>query len=361
MAKTFNNLFDQLIDFSTLYAAYLKARRGKRYSSSCIRFERDLEGNLIQLQNDLAWGSYKTGNYVRFSVFEPKRRQVSALGDFRDRVVHHAICLLLNPIYEPRFIFDSYACRVGKGTHLGADRTQEMMRECVAKHGKLYALKADISKYFASIDHAILKKLIRRKISDTKVLTLIDEIIDSYCEHGKPGKGLPLGNLTSQIFANIYLDSLDQFVKNEKRERWYVRYMDDFIILHPDKQHLQALRLDIQFWLGQNLILSTNHKTGVFPVSTNKGRGLDFLGYHLWPDRRRLRKASLKRFAKRIRRLQKMYARNEIQANQIKQQLSSWAAHAKHGHALPALQSILYKHPFRKNHGKSDRNTNANA
>lgn len=359
MAKTINNLYGKLIEFDTLYAAYLKARKGKRLSLSCMKFERDLEGNLIQIQNDLIWGTYKTGRYVRFDVFEPKRRKVAALEDFKDRIVHHAICAILNPIYDARFIYDSYACRVGKGTHAGANRTQAMMRECVARYGKLFALKADISKYFASIDHAILKSLIRRKISDTRMLAVIDEIIDSYSEYGRPGKGLPLGNLTSQLFANIYLDALDQFVKNKKQEKWYIRYMDDFVVLHPDKQHLQALRLDIQVWLGEALELSTNHKTGVFPVSIHNGRGLDFLGYHLWPDRRRLRKASLKRFARRLRKLQRQYAAGDIDSRQIKQQIACWSAHARHGDALSALNSILQKHPFiRSDHGRPNRAAN---
>lgn len=361
MAKTFNNLFEKLVTFDSLYAAYLEARKGKRESVSCLVFERDLEGNLINLQNELIWGQYKTGKYFRFDVYEPKKRKVAALEDFRDRVLHHALCNLLNPIYEARFIHNSYACRVGKGTHAGADKAQEMMRECLGRHGKLFALKADISKYFASIDHEILKNLIRKKISDKKILSITDEIIDSYCEPGRPGKGLPLGNLTSQLFANIYLNELDQHIKNTKQEKWYIRYMDDWVVLHHDKRHLQALRLELQIWLGVELKLSTNHKTMVFPISQSNGRGLDFLGYHLWPDRRRLRKASLKRFARRVRRLQRDYSEGNIEPPEIRQQLSSWTAHARHGNALPALNSILRKSVFRKNYGKSNRNTSTNA
>ena len=348
MAKTIGMLLEQVISFDALHAAYLRARKGKRRSRPCRTFERDLEGNLIQLQNELIWGEYRTGPYRYFEVLEPKRRRVAALSDFRDRVVQHALHAVIEPIYEARFIHDSYACRPGKGTHAGALRAQAMMRECLRRHGTLYALKADISKYFASIDHGILKTLLSRKIADARIIALLCDIIDSYHEEGCPGKGLPIGNLTSQLFANVYLDQLDQFVKCRRRETFYLRYMDDFVVLHPEKIHLHALRLDVERWLGENLALSTNHKTGVFPVAARRGRGLDFLGYHLWPHKRRLRKASLKRFSKRVRRLRRLYAAGLIDHPSIKQQLASWLAHAKHGEAIPAVRAILAKSSFRR-------------
>jgi len=348
VAKTLTGLFEQIIGFDALHAAYLRARKGKRRSGPCLDFERDLEGGLIQLQNELIWGEYRTGGYRYFEVLEPKRRRVAALNRFRDRIVQHALHAVLEPIWEARFISDSYACRPGKGTHAGAARAQAMMRECLRRHGALYALKADISKYFASIDHGILKALLRKKIADTKILALLDDIIDSYHEGGRPGKGLPIGNLTSQLLANVYLDQLDQFVKCRRREAFYIRYMDDFVVLHPDKRHLHAVRLDIERWLGDHLALSTNHKTGVFPVAPRHGQGLDFLGYHLWPHKRRLRKASLKRFARRVQRLQRHYADGRVDHAAIKQQLASWVAHATHGDALPAVRAILAKASFRR-------------
>lgn len=222
------------------------------------------------------------------------------------------------------------------------------MTQCLVKHGKLFALKADVRKYFQSIRHDTIKRLLRRKIADKKVLLLLDEIIDSYSEPDTPGIGIPIGNLTSQLFANIYLDALDQHVKCRLREAWYVRYMDDFVIFHPDKKHLQALQIDLEFWLGENLQLELNHKTGIFPISTHNGQGLDFLGYHLWPHKRRLRKASLNRFKRRVRQLQKKYADGKIDPKEVKQQLSSWIAHAKHGDALPAVSKYLKQHTFKR-------------
>lgn len=348
MAKTYNGLFDQIIGFDELYAAYLRARSGKRSSWPCRRFEQDLEGELIQLQNELIWGQYRTSGYRSFYVSEPKRRKITALKRFRDRVVQQAVHEVIEPIWEARFIPHSYACRPGRGTHAGADAAQQMLRECLQRNGRIYVLKADISKFFASIDHEILKRLIRKRIADPRMLALLDDIIDSYSEPLTPGIGLPIGNLTSQLFANIYLDHLDQWVRWRRGQYWYARYMDDFIVVHPDKRHLHALRLDAERFLQDELHLSTNHKTEVFPVAHRGGRGLDFLGYHLWPDRRRLRKASLNRFRRRLRRLQRHYASGRIDMPEAGEQIQSWVAHARHGDAIPAITKILAGARFRR-------------
>ena len=348
MAKTVNGIFEKIITFDALYAAYIRARKGKRRSRACLLFEKDLEGELIQIQNQLIWSEYRTGPYRSFYVNEPKHRKITALSHFRDRVVQQAIHAEIEPIYERRFIATSFACRPDKGTHAGANKAQKMLQDCLREHGKIYALKADISRYFASIDHAILKRLLRKKIGDKRVLQLLDEIIDSYSEDGTPGKGLPIGNLTSQLFANIYLDHFDQWIKCHRQERWYVRYMDDWVVIHPCKQHLGALRIDAERFLQDELHLSTNHKTQIFPVAHSEGRGLDFLGYHLWPDRRRLRKASLKRFKRRVRTLQRQYAEGRIEMADIHQQLHSWVAHARHGDATPAVEAVLSNTIFKR-------------
>ena len=346
MAKTYSGLFENIIQFDQLYSAYLSARKGKRKSWPCRHFEKNLEGELIQLQNDLIWGSYTTGPYKSFYVAEPKRRKITALTLFRDRVVQHAIFNQIEPLWESRFISDSYACRVGKGTHAGADKAQIMLKECLREHGKIYCLKADIRKYFASIDHETIKQLIRKRISDPRLLPVLENIIDSYHEEGRPGKGIPIGNLTSQLFANIYLDHFDQWVKCRKQVQRYVRYMDDFVVIHPDKNYLHALRLDAERFLQDELQLETNGKTSVFPVSHQSGRGLDFLGYHLWPDRRRLRKASLKRFKRRLRTCQRKYTAGTMNLSDVKQQLQSFIVHAKHGQASPAIIKSLQSSVF---------------
>ena len=348
MTKTVKGIFERVITFDSLYAAYLRARKGKRRSMACRIFEQDLEGNLIQLQNELIWGTYRTGPYRSFYVSEPKRRKITALSHFRDRVVQQALYAEIEPIYERRFISSSFACRPGKGAHAGADEAQQMLRTCLHNHDKVYALKADISRYFASIDHATLKRLLRKKIGDKRVLQLLDDIIDSYCEGCRPGKGLPIGNLTSQLFANVYMDHFDQWMKCHRQVKWYVRYMDDWVVIHPCKQHLGALRIDAERFLQDELHLSTNHKTQIFPVAHSEGRGLDFLGYHLWPERRRLRKASLKRSKRRVRTLQRQYAEGRIELADIHQQLHSWIAHARHGDATPAVEAVLSNTIFKR-------------
>lgn len=343
MAKTYNNLYEHIYTFDSLYQAYLRARKGKRQRHEVLRFEQDLEGNLIQLQNELIWGTYTTGIYRLFTISEPKERLVAAL-PFRDRVVQHAIFAVIEPIWEARFIFDSYACRSNKGTHAGADRAQSMLRAVVREHGKVCVLKADITKYFKSIDHDIVKRLVRKRIACKRTLALLDQIIDSSPD------GLPIGNLTSQLLANVYLHELDSYVKHTLRERHYMRYMDDFCIVHHDKAHLQRLRIDIEDFLWRELRLSTNGKTQVFPVAIRYGRGLDFLGYRIWPTHRRLRKSSISRMSRTLRKLQKQYARGQVGLDKISQSVSSWLAHAAHADTLGLRRSLLSRFAFIRSH-----------
>lgn len=346
MAKTYNNLFPQIYSFEALHAAYLRARAGKRDRFEVQRFEQDLEGNLIQLQNELIWGQYQIGTYRPFKIYEPKERNVAAL-PFRDRVVQHALVAVIEPLWERRFIADSYACRPGRGTHLGADRAQAMLRQVKREHGKVAVFKADIAKYFQSIDHAVLKGLLRRRIACKPTLALLAHIIDSAnVLHGTPGVGLPIGNLTSQLCANIYLHELDEFVKHGLREKHYARYMDDFIVVHPDKAHLQRVRLQVESFLDQRLHLRTNHKTQVFPLALLHGRALDFLGYRIWTTHRRLRKSSINRISRTLRTLQRQYAAGRISLDRVSQSVTSWVAHAMHADALGLRTRLLDKFCF---------------
>ncbi len=342
MAKTYNNLYPKIYDFENLYQAYLKARKGKRYQSDVLKFSANLEENLITIQNELIWHQYQCGEYHFFKVFEPKERDVAAL-PFRDRVVHHAIINIIEPIYEQRFIYDSYACRVGKGTHAGADRAQKFMRIVKRNHGRVYALKADVSKYFASIDHDVLTRLLNKRIACLETMSLIKVILDS-----TPSPGIPIGNLTSQLFANIYLHELDEYCKHTLRERFYVRYMDDFVILHHDKQHLHKIREQIEWFLASELKLKTNHKTSVFPISDRNGRSLDFLGYKIWPTHRKLRKDSIKRFKKRLKKMQQQYAAGNKNLPEIRQRIMTFISHAAHSNAQTTIRRILAKAVFKK-------------
>lgn len=344
MPKTHKNLYQRLCSFQYLHNSWLAAKRHKRYQHAILDFEYDLEANLLDLVADLKGATYRVSGYRYFYVYEPKKRQVACLTSFRDRVIQHAVCSLLEPIFDPMFIATSFACRKGKGTHAGVASAEQMMRAVKCSHGKVFALKCDIRKYFENINHATLLSLIARKITDKKMLDLLSEIIGSF---RADGCGLPLGNLTSQLFANIYLHALDSYLKHELAVEYYVRYMDDFVIFHHDKQHLHQLRKNIEDWLSENLHLELNAKTAVFPISSQQGRPLDFLGYRILPNRRLLRRNAIKKITKKLGRLHKAYAGGEIEFRDVKLQLASHMAHAKHADTGRLLRRILAK-PFVK-------------
>lgn len=323
MAKTHKRLFPSVYDFAALEAAYRRARRGRRDCAEVLRFERDLEGELIQLQNELIWGEYRTGPYRVFTVAEPKRRVVAAL-PFRDRVVQHALVAVLEPLWEREFIHHSYACRPGKGLHAGVDAAQRWLRSVQREHGQAYALKLDVRQYFASVDHGVLMDLLARRIACAPTLALCEEILRSW------SPGLPIGNLTSQLFANIYLHELDRFAKQELRARRYARYMDDALIVHPDKACLHEARRRIEAFLHERLRLQTNAKTQVRPVGHLGGPALDWLGYRIWCTHRRLRPGSVKRMRRRLRWLQAAYARGAVDLRHVTARIRSWIGHAQH-------------------------------
>jgi RNA-directed DNA polymerase len=348
MAKTYNNLYSRILDFETLYAAYLRARKGKRYTPEALRFGANLEENLIQLQNELIWRTYQTGPYHLFEIYEPKKRTVAAL-PFRDRVLQHALISVIEPIWESRFIHDSYACRAGKGVHAGADRAQAFLRQVKRQHGQVSAFKADIAKYFPSIDHTILRQLLRKRIACRDTLALLDGIIASTADPADPRPhGIPIGNLTSQLFANIYLHALDEFVKHDLRERHYIRYMDDFVVVHHDKEHLHRLRRTVEAFLWDHLRLRTNQKTQVFPVCPIAGRPLDFLGYRIWPTHRKLRRDSVKRMRQRMKQMASSYSIGKTSIAEIRQRLTSWIAHAAHANTFRLRTRLLAATTFTK-------------
>lgn len=341
MAATFDDLFEQLTTFEALHEAWRRVIRGRRQQLDVIRFETNLEGHLIEIQDSLAWKTYRTGPYRAFKVFEPKERDIAAL-PLKDRIVQHALVDVISPIWEQRFVTDSYACRPGRGTHAGADRTQQFLREVKRKHGVVYALKADIARYFPSICHDVLKRLLRRHIACADTLWLLDDIIDSTAETGDlMPRGIPIGNLTSQLFANIYLHELDMFVKSVLREKYYVRYVDDFAVIGPDKAHLHDVRREIEAFLRAHLGLHTNHKTQVFPIGVSGGRALDFLGYRIWPTHRLIRKDSVGRMRRKMKRMARLYHQGRIEWDDVQRVVASWIGHAGHANTYRLRKSVL--------------------
>ncbi len=320
--KTYGDLYPQIYNFDNIHLAYLKARKSKRYKCEVMRFSSHLEENLVDIQNHLIWRTYRPSRYKYFTIYEPKQRLIAAL-PFRDRVVHHALCNLIEPIFERSMIHDSYACRRGQGVLSGVLRTTRFLWEAGRRWGRVYCLKADITKFFPSIDHEILKKIIRQRIACPDILFLIDTIIDST----ETDRGLPIGSLTSQLWANVYLNELDHFVKEALRIQYYIRYMDDFMILHHDKAALGIILAEITEFLDDNLKLQLNSKTQIFPISP---RCVDFLGYRIWPDHRLLRKANVQRTKRKFRKQSRLYGQGLMSLESIRPGIASWLGHAKH-------------------------------
>jgi retron-type reverse transcriptase len=345
----YSNLYPRIYEFENLYQAYRAARKGKRASASVAAFEFNQESELFALQEALQHKRYSPGAYSNFYVHDPKRRLISA-APFRDRVVHHALCRVIEPIFEARFIHDSYACRVGKGTHRALDRCQQFARNYA------YVLQCDVKQFFPSIDHAILRRQLVRKIADGDVLWLLDRILSSGAgllteqyemiwfpgdtlSAGWRARGLPIGNLTSQFWANVYLDDLDQFVKRELRVKAYVRYCDDFLLFADDKQQLQRWRQGVIDRLAKLRLVLHEGRAQVYPVTT----GIPFLGFRLYPDYRRLKRRKGVAFARRWRQLLRLFAQGEISSEALEASLQAWIAHAKHGDTWGLRRSLIWK------------------
>lgn len=272
--KRATKLFDQICDIQNLHEAYYKASKSKRLSAEVMIFNQNYEQNLEKLRCSLIEGCYKHGKYRQFTIIDPKERIISA-APFADRIVHHAIINVLEPIFERQFIFHTYACRSGKGTHAAARYAFKKAKSCK------YFLKLDVRKYFDSINHSILKNFLCRIIKDSRCLALLFGVIDTYCVNQNElnvsdKKGLPIGNLTSQFFANFYLSSLDHFVLEQLKPCGYVRYMDDIVVFENSKDRLKSIFAGIQDFCLGNLKLYL--KIPVFGICKN---GVPFLGWNI--------------------------------------------------------------------------------
>lgn len=331
--KTYKNLHTLICSFSNLLLGSKLAQRGKRFHTDVYQFNCRLEENLLKLKNELETLTWYPGNYRTFYVQESKRRLISA-APYRDRVVHHALCNIIEPLFDKTFIYDSYACRKGKGTHAAADRYTEFCRK--AK----YVLKCDISQYFPSISHEILYEKIAKKIGDKKTLRLCEKIIRSQNDQGLfwlSGKGIPIGNLTSQFFANVYLNDFDHWVKEEIGCKFYIRYVDDFVILSDNKKWLNSLISRIEEYLSSIKLTLHPLKRCVFPVS----EGCDFMGYRIFQTHRRLRPSNGYRFRRKLKRLAEKFSRNEISLSNISARINSWIGHAIHADTYGLRRKIF--------------------
>jgi RNA-directed DNA polymerase len=315
--KRIDGIWATMTSFDSLLRASRRARRGKGGKRGVAEFGLNLERELLALQRSLHQGTYQPGEYRLFTIYERKPRVIAA-APFRDRVVHHAVMQVIEPLLDGTFITDTYACRKGKGVHAAVDRYQAWAQTY------RYVLKIDIQQYFPSIDHAVLKEKLRRRIRDARVLDLLDRIIDSSPRNATalqyfPGDnllspldrrtGLPIGNLTSQFFANLYLDDFDHYIKQVLYVRPYLRYVDDMVVLDHDKVRLAEMRAAIQERLESDRLRLHPYKAQISPTAD----GLNLLGYIVYPARRRLRSDNGHRFARKLRRMAAAYEAGRLE------------------------------------------------
>ena len=355
--KTYRRLFDRLASFENLAAAYHAARRGKRASAEVARFEIEWEDELLGIRRDLLAGAYRFGPYREFTVVEPKERKISA-APFRDRVVHHALVRVLEPIYEPRFVHDTYACRKDRGTHRAVRRCQEFARRhpCV--------LKADIWKFYFTVDQEALLSILGRRVRDARVLTLVKEILathDTGTEYYQPfpgddlfsplrPRGIPIGNLTSQFFANVYLGELDAFAKRVLGVRAYVRYMDDVLLFADDRETLRRWRAALAHELIR--LRLALHPTKCHVMST--AGGVPFLGFRVMPGRRLLLRSGVRRFVRRTRRQMRAVEAGQLEPAALTRSVRGWVAHAAFAESLGLRRAIFPRLTWRGRGGRAE-------
>ncbi len=283
-------LFDCIISLENLFSAWREFRRGKNNRRDAQEFGFKLEDNIFDLHRNLKDGGYQHGGYESFYVHDPKKRHIHK-ASVRDRLLHHAVSRIIEPIFERKFIFDSWACRKGKGTHRAVERFQQLTWRFSQNNTRaVWVLKLDIRKFFASVNHDILLNLLQRSIHGPQTIELLTKIIASF-------PALPLGNLTSQLFANIYLDELDQFVKHRLKAKVYVRYCDDFVLVHRQKLVLEQYLESVKYFLAQHLQLQIHEKK----IELKRyHQGIDFLGFICFPHFRILRTSTKKRMFRKL-------------------------------------------------------------
>lgn len=324
--KRKGNIFENICSIENLQIADEKARRGKLRSYGVRRHDRSRDLNIQKLHEDLMSGRYRTSPYDVFSLCcdNGKIRDIYRLPYYPDRIVHHAIMNILEPIWVSTFTADTYSCISGRGIHAAVKKLKTQLRE--DPRGTQYCLKLDIKKFYPSIDHDILKSIIRRKIKDKRLLSLLDSVIDS-------APGVPIGNYLSQYFANLYLTYFDHFLKEKLHIKYYYRYADDIVILSNNKPELHAIFRVIQLYLEVNLKLTVKNNYQVFPVDA---RGIDFLGYVFYHDYTMLRKSIKKNFCKAVATMNK----KDISEKAYKQKTCSWLGWAKHCNSKNLIKTI---------------------
>jgi len=334
-----SDIYPKIISKENLYRAAYMAAKARRYTDTVAGFNFYLEEEIEKIHGELREKTYNHGEYRVFTVYDPKERKIAA-APFKDRVVHHAVHDVIEPLIDKEFIYHSYACRKNKGTHKAIDWAQKFLRL------NAFCLHGDIKKYFQSIDHRILKEIIGRNIVDEDLLWLLDEVIDSApsviaseakqslkagllrrCARNDNKAGLPIGNLTSQFFANLYLNELDYFVKFDLGAKFYIRYMDDFLIFENDREKLAVFKSKIRDFLKVKLALVLHEgKSQIYST----GNGIKFLGFRIFRNHRRLATNNVRRFKKRIKKFGYLLDYGQIRGSQIRDSVRCWVAHSSY-------------------------------
>ncbi len=328
--KIYRDLFSEITSSENLFLAWDKFKNGKRNKKDVQLFEWNLEENIFKLHRELKSKTYKHSNYISFNISDPKPRNIHK-AQVLDRILHHAVFQVLNPIFEAGFISASFSCREGYGTHKGVDFLQSILRK-VSKNNKVscFSLKCDIKKFFDTIDHNVLLTILKKKVKENDTLWLLEQIISSFSSSYSVlgiNKGVPIGNLTSQLFANIYLNELDKFIKQELKVKYYLRYTDDFLILSENRKYLENLVPQIIDFLEENLLLKIHEeKTKIRKTS----QGIDFLGYVVFQKHRLVRTKTKKRIIKKFESRIKKYNQGLISRNSLLQSLQSYLGFLSH-------------------------------
>ena len=331
-------LYSEIISLKNLILAHKRARKGKTKKNYVKNFEENLAYNLKVLYDELNYQMYIPRPLVSFILRDPKTRKISK-SDFRDRIVHHALIRVIEPLFDKTFIYDSCANRKGKG-NLFALKQFELFQRKVTNNlqTKAFCLKADIKHYFQKVDREILFKIIKRKISGGKIINLIKLILDNFNEN----KGMPLGNLTSQFFANVYLNELDRFVKHKLKAKYYIRYVDDFVILHKSNSQLEEWKIEISNFLKEKLKLELHqNKSRIINLS----KGVDFVGFRNFYYFRLLRKRNIGNIKRKI----DLFNQGEISCEKLSEIFLGWNAYAKWANSYKLRKEIIRHYSIARN------------
>lgn len=334
MPKTVRNVYEKAVTFENLLQAHKKGRCGKREKTEVILLELKLEQELLRLEKELKECTYKHSGYRTFKIYQPKERVIMA-STYIDRIVHQwYVEHFIKPYFIPQFIQTSYACLKNKGMHRASKDVQYAMRRSKDKWGNYYILKMDITKYFHNIDKKILWNILKRKIKDKKLLWLTREILLST----EGMKGLPLGNYTSQMFANIYLNELDQYIKHELKCKYYFRYMDDMVLFCENKEIAKEHLNKVGRFLEEYLQLTLNSKTRIFKNT----QGVNFCGYKINEKRMKIRHSSKIRMKRKLKKYTELLRENKIEMSDIQKSIAGWLGYVKHADSYNLRKSMFF-------------------